>query len=83
MLDGLSTASHGVRIGVEAPLYSFEHVLILGPRDAPLLACRADDLQHAAAACIGPIAPQRLTVLDIRLTSRLVGAVCHQLADRW
>jgi hypothetical protein len=37
-------------------LHSFEHMLILGPRNAPLLAGCARRLQHAAAASIGPIA---------------------------
>ena len=31
-------ASHGVRIGIETLLHGFEHMLILGPRNAPLLA---------------------------------------------
>jgi hypothetical protein len=44
MLDGLAPPPHGVRIGIEAPLHSFEHVLIPGPRSTPLLASRARSL---------------------------------------
>jgi hypothetical protein len=52
MLDGVAPPPHSVRIGVEAPLHSFEYVLILGSRDAPLLPSGADSLQYAAATSV-------------------------------
>src|SRR5208282_4661637 len=70
MFGRLATLAHGLRVLVEAPLYGLQHVLMLPARDPPLLAGRAARLERTVAAGIGPIAPQPLPVLLVRVMVR-------------
>src|SRR4249919_1928464 len=67
MFDRLATLPHGLWVLVEAPLYGLQHVLMLPARDPPLHAGRAARLERTVAARIGPIAPQLLPVLLVRV----------------
>jgi hypothetical protein len=67
MFGRLATLTHGLWVLVEAPLYGLQHVLMLPARDPPFLAGRAARLECTVAAGIGPIAPQLMAVLLIRV----------------
>ena len=65
MLDRLAAYAHLVRIPIEPRLHGLKDGFMFPARYPPLFACRALDLQCAALACGGPIAPQCLAFLFI------------------
>src|SRR5262245_62476164 len=67
MFGGLAALAHGLRVFVQALLYGLQHMLMLPARDPPLLASRAARLKRTVAARIGPIPPQLLPVLLVRV----------------
>src|SRR5580700_4223447 len=56
MFDGLPPLPHGLRVVVEAPLYLFQHMLMLPARNPPLLAGCAASFECTVSADISPIA---------------------------
>ena len=67
MFGCLTTLAHGLRVLVEALLYGLEDMLMLPAGDASLHASRAATLERTVAAGIGPIAPQLLAILFVRV----------------
>ncbi len=67
MFSGLAPLAHGIRVSAEALLHGLQDVLILPAGDASLLASGTASLERAVAARIGPIAPQLLPVLLVRV----------------
>src|SRR5690348_995484 len=65
MLDRLASPTHGLRIFVEPPLYSLQHVLVLPTRDPALHFCRAAALKRAGPARVGPISTQPQLIFDV------------------
>src|SRR5258708_10436277 len=70
VLDRLAALTHGLGILVETPLHRLQYMLVLPAGDATLLARRAAVLDRAAAARIGPVAPQLLPVLLVHVVER-------------
>src|SRR5262249_70063 len=70
MLDRLAACAHGVWIFVEPFLHGLDNPLVLPPRDATLLSCRALSFDWAGMARIGPITAKFLAVLLSRKTER-------------
>ena len=67
MLDRLAPLTHGLRVLIETLLHRLQHVLMLPACDATLRAGRAAMLERAVAARIGPVAPQLLPLLLVRV----------------
>src|SRR5262249_43250690 len=68
MLDRLAPLTHGVRIGVEPLLHSFQHLFVLPARDASLGPGGAMRLERAFRTRRCPVAPQLLSVLLVRVS---------------
>src|SRR5262249_40883120 len=67
VFGGFAALAHGLWVLVEALLHGLQYMLMLPPRNAPLRTCRAARLEWAVAARIGPIAPQFLPLLLVRV----------------
>src|SRR5262245_65062269 len=63
MLDGLAPLAHGLRVGIEPLLHSFEHLLVLPARNATLRPGGAVRLERTLRTRGCPVAPQLFTIL--------------------
>src|SRR5262245_4721960 len=63
MFDRLAPLAHGMRIGIEPLLHSFEYLLVLPARDASLRSCRAVRLERTFRTRCCPVAPQLFSIL--------------------
>ena len=67
VFGGFAALAHGLRVLIEALLHGLQDMLMLPARNAPLRTGRAARLEGAVAARIGPIAPQLLPILLVRV----------------
>ena len=63
MFDRLALLAHGIRIGIEPLLHSFEHLLVFPARNASLRSCGAVRLERTFRTRCGPVAAQLFSIL--------------------
>src|SRR6516164_8953080 len=67
VFGGFATLAHGLRVLVEALLRGLQYMLVLPARNTSLRTGRAARFERAISARIGPIAPQFLSLLLVRV----------------
>jgi CRP-like cAMP-binding protein len=92
MLDRLAPLTHRLRVLVEAPLDSLQHVLMLPAGEAALPASGALILDRTGPAGVGPVAVQREPVplsaascrsgLSLRVLKRRMSAIIRDAESK-